>query len=140
MGLVNGSDDHRRIYDFSWNSCVGFPHFEEQQIMSNALYASGKFAFGFCDRCGFRYSYNELQEQMIDANLSGLKVCPTCMDIDHEQLRLGETPILDPQALWEPRPDTSRQDSIDLFGWNPVGHPVTNEMTASVGTVTITLT
>ncbi len=108
--------------------------------MSNVRYASGKFAFGFCDRCGFRYPYFDLREQIIDDNPSGLKVCPVCMDIDHEQLRLGETPIIDPQDLFDPRPDISRQASIDLFGWAPVGNPLTNTADTSVGTVTVVVT
>jgi len=108
--------------------------------MSNVRYASGKHAFGFCDRCGFRYPYLELQDQIINENVSGLKVCDDCLDIDHEQLRLGETPILDPQSLEDPRPDIAQAASRSFFGWKPVGHPLTNIARTALGTVTIVIT
>ena len=72
--------------------------------MSEA-FAVGARAWALCDRCGQRYFLRELKRQMIDQKDSGLLVCPECMDIDHEQLRLGKTPIYDPQALRNPRPD-----------------------------------
>lgn len=69
-------------------------------------YASGKHAFGICDRCGFRTKYSELKVQIINDYPTGLRVCPDCLDPDHPQLQLGKYPIYDPQALENPRPDT----------------------------------
>jgi hypothetical protein len=80
-------------------------------------FARGKRAFGFCDRCGFRYDLGELQFQPIKARNTNLKVCPTCLDEDNPQLLLGMFPIQDPQALRDPRPDTAKVASEALFGW-----------------------
>ena len=36
-----------------------------------------------------------------------IKVCPECWEPDQPQLQLGMYPVNDPQAVREPRPDTS---------------------------------
>lgn len=102
-------------------------------------YAAGKHAFGFCDRCGFRFDLSDLKTEIVDKRPNGLRVCEPCLDVDHEQLQLGRFRIFDPQALKDPRPDISRAESIGLFGWNPVGDNITLDMTASVGSVTVTI-
>ncbi len=106
--------------------------------MSSPEFAAGKHAFGFCDRCAFRYPLAELKWEFEDKKRNGLRVCPECLDPDHPQLQLGRFRIYDPQTLRDPRPDLSQLESTSTFGWNPVGHPVTMEMTTSVGTVTVT--
>ena len=70
-----------------------------------ATFARGKIAWGLCDRCGQRYYLHELRTQIIDQKDSKLLVCPTCLDVDHPQYRLGKIPVYDPQALQYPRPD-----------------------------------
>lgn len=97
-------------------------------------YASGKFSIAECDRCGQRYKLKELQKQVLKTKIYNIKVCPTCWDPDQPQLSLGLYPVNDPQAVREPRPDTSYVASgIDVlgyqsggsrafqWGWNPVG-------------------
>lgn len=84
-------------------------------------YASGRHAYGYCDRCGARTPLNNLKEQIIDRNLSGLLVCDDCLDIDHEQLRLGEVRTDDAIALERPRPDLTIEEGRALTAWNPVG-------------------
>jgi hypothetical protein len=92
-----------------------------------SLYARGKDAFGFCDQCGFRYPFSELKYQIINQRNTRLKVCPECNDEDHPQLQLGRMPVLDPQGLFEPRPDGSLGTIIEslnsrlMFSFNPVG-------------------
>ena len=82
-------------------------------------YATGKYAHGFCDRCGFRCDLADLKNQVIDQKPSGLLVCPECMDIDHEQLQLGKFRIYDPEALRNSRPDLSLASSRAQRGqWN----------------------
>ena len=114
--------------------------------MSNT-YASGKYALAECDRCGQRYKLKELKNEIIKTRLFSIKVCPDCWDPDQPQLSLGMYPVSDPQALKEPRPDTSyvssgtnglqitgsnstdinslgyQEDGSRIFqwGWNPVG-------------------
>jgi len=74
-------------------------------------FASGKYAIAECDRCGQRYKLKQLKKQILKTKLFNIKVCPTCWDPDHPQLQLGLYPVNDPQAVREPRPDTSYQVS-----------------------------
>jgi len=74
-------------------------------------FAAGKHAFGFCDRCGFRYDLKELKSEVIDLNPTGYLVCPECWDPDNPQYQLGREPISGPEALENPRPDTAMQAS-----------------------------
>lgn len=99
-------------------------------------YAKGAHAFGFCDRCGFRYPLADLKYEMENQRRNGLRVCMDCKDVDHPQLRLGTFKVHDPQALRDPRPDTGEARSRSFFGWRPVGHS-NLKATGAVGTVTI---
>jgi hypothetical protein len=112
-------------------------------------FASGKWAISECDRCGFQFKLKELKTIVIKTKNVNLLVCPTCWEPDQPQLQLGMYPVDDPQALRNPRPDTTYQQAgytglqivsgtgygtIDLgtggpsggsrdiqWGWNPVG-------------------
>ena len=110
-------------------------------------YASGKYSIAECDRCGQRFMLKQLKKEIIKTKIFNIKVCPECWDPDQPQLSLGLYPVYDPQAVREPRPDTSYQVSgttglqiIDTnstnvdavgyqaegsrvfqWGWNPVG-------------------
>ena len=74
-------------------------------------FAVGKEAFGFCDRCGFRYMLTELKEEYRNLQRTGLRTCPECFDEDHPQLQLGRYTWDDPQALKDPRPDNAEAAS-----------------------------
>jgi hypothetical protein len=74
-------------------------------------FAEGLKAFGFCDRCGFRYKLSTLKDEVVDLEKTGLLVCSECWDSDHPQNQLGRFPVDDPQALRNPRPDTGLIDS-----------------------------
>jgi len=91
-----------------------------------AAYATGRIAWGICDRCGQRHLLNTLTDQVIDQKKSGIMVCGACLDIDHPQLRLGRTPIYDPQALKNPRPDNRAdvQTEPQLTGYTHTGAPI----------------
>lgn len=110
-------------------------------------YSSGKNSIAECDRCGFRYKLKELRKLTIKTKQVNIKVCRTCWEPDQPQLQLGMYPVSDPQAVREPRPDTSYWQSgytgLQLFntpgtsvdengfpgegsrvfqwGWNPIG-------------------
>ena len=102
-------------------------------------FAAGKHAFGFCDRCGFRYPLSALVWEMEDKRRNGLRVCKdVCVDPDHPQLQLGRFRIFDPHTLDNPRPDLEKTESQSLFGWSPVGDAVSMKMTMSIGSVTVT--
>ena len=99
-------------------------------------FAKGKHAFGYCDRTGFRYPLKDLVPQYENGRPNGLMVGKDVVDIDHEQLRLGQVDANDPQTLRNPRPDTSLEESRKLYSWNPVG--VGNmKMSGNVGRVTV---
>jgi len=110
-------------------------------------YASGKHSIAECDRCGQRYKLKELKKEIVKTRIFNLKVCPECWDPDQPQLSLGMYPVNDPQAIREPRPDTSyitsgtsglqitgtnstdinslgyQEDGSRIFqwGWGPIG-------------------
>lgn len=102
-------------------------------------YAKGEYAYGFCDRCSWRYPLNELKYEVVNGVRSGSRVCPTCLDQDHPQRFLGRFPVNDPEALKDPRPDKELQASRSLYSWNPVGNQTaTSKVTGRTGIVTIT--
>lgn len=70
-------------------------------------FASGKYSIAECDRCGQRYKLVELKKLTIKTKQVSIKVCPECWEPDQPQLQLGMYPVNDPQAVREPRPDTS---------------------------------
>ena len=125
-------------------------------------FASGKIAIAMCDRCGFRFRLRDLQNLIIKTKQINLLVCYECWDPDQPQLQLGMYPVDDPQALRNPRRDTTyvtagvnvdgnpTGGSRDIqWGWNPVGGASADDAgltpnylvaVTSVGTVTIVTT
>jgi hypothetical protein len=122
-------------------------------------FANGIKAIAQCDRCGQRFKLKQLKTEVIKQRKYDLLVCPTCWDPDHPQLMLGTFPVDDPQALRNPRRDTTyitagvnvsgnlTGGSRDIqWGWAPVGGasqfdtvltPNYLVSRANVGTVTI---
>lgn len=97
-------------------------------------FASGKKAIAECDRCGQQYQLKKLKTEIIKTKQYQLLVCPECWDPDHPQLLLGMFPVDDPQALRNPRKDTTYYVSgttsdgslgggsrVIQWGWAPVG-------------------
>ena len=86
-------------------------------------FASGKRAISECDRCGFRFPRKSLRAVVIKTKVTGLLVCRTCWEPDHPQLSLGMYPVNDPQAIRNPRSDTSYYQSgptgLQIFTINP---------------------
>jgi hypothetical protein len=122
-------------------------------------FASAKNSIAQCDRCGFRFKLTALRKEIIKTKQVNILVCASCFDPDHPQLQLGMYPVDDPQAVRNPRRDTTyvtagvnaagfpTGGSRDIqWGWNPVGGsrffddgltPNTLVLTAAVGQVTI---
>jgi hypothetical protein len=122
-------------------------------------YASGKIAIAECDRCGQQFKLKALRTEIIKQRKYELLVCPECWDPDQPQLMLGTFPVDDPQALRNPRKDTTyvtsgvnangnlSGGSRDIqWGWNPVGGargfdnlltPNYLALAVQIGTVTI---
>jgi hypothetical protein len=97
-------------------------------------FASGRIAIAMCDRCGQQFKLKQLKTEIIKQRKYELLVCPECWDPDQPQLMLGTFPVDDPQALRNPRRDTTYivsgitsdgslgGGSRDIqWGWNPVG-------------------
>ncbi len=116
-------------------------------------FASGKNAIAMCDRCGFQYKLKQLKGLVIKTKNVNILVCPSCWEPDQPQLQLGMYPVDDPQALRNPRKDSSyllggltglqltnttspaEDDTgnpsggsrIIQWGWNPVGGSRAND-------------
>jgi len=123
-------------------------------------FASGKNSIAMCDRCGFQFKLTSLRKEVIKTKIYNLLVCPQCWDPDQPQLQLGMYPVDDPQAVRNPRKDTTyvtagpnAQGSLtggsrDIqWGWSPVGGSSSFDVvltpnylvaTTFVGTVTVT--
>jgi hypothetical protein len=82
-------------------------------------FATGKYALGICDICGFRYRLNELRGTTIRGKPTGLLSCPVCWDEDHPQNFLPDALHMDAEALRNPRPEDYYQSRI-LPHWLPV--------------------
>ena len=110
-----------------------------------ASYAKGKYAFGFCDRTGFRYRLNDLVPQIVNGRPTGWLVGRDVVDEDQPQLQLGRLKMSDPQALRNPRPDRAEAESRKVYAWDPVGggntalgsRTVGLDITAEIGKVTV---
>ena len=84
-------------------------------------FASGKIAIAECDRCGQQFKLKKLKTEIIKQRKYELLVCPTCWDPDHPQLMLGTFPVDDPQALRNPRRDTTYVTAGQNVAGNPTG-------------------
>ena len=102
-------------------------------------YAKAKYAFGFCDKTGFKYPLKDLVPEYNNGVKTGFLVGRDVVDPDQPQNFLGRLKINDPQSLRNPRPDTSLIESRALYGFDPVGNDAVF-MTASVGRVSVTTT
>ncbi len=123
-------------------------------------FASGKFAIAQCDRCNFRYKLKQLRNLIIKTKNVNILVCPECWEPDQPQLSLGLYPVNDPQAVRNPRPDSSYVvagldvegdpsggSRIFQWGWAPVGGsrdggitPNDLQLSITLGTVTVAVT
>ena len=125
-------------------------------------FASAKNSIAICDRCGFQFKLTNLRKEIVKTKTFNTLVCPDCFDPDQPQLQLGMYPVDDPQAVRNPRRDTTYIEagvntqgfttggSRDIqWGWNPVGGsrffddaltPNDLVLTLEVGTVQVTVT
>lgn len=81
----------------------------------SSKFASGKYAIAFCDVCGFRAKLKELRPLVIKTKTTNILACRECWNPDHPQLLLGLYPVNDPQALRNPRRDTTFPQSRALI-------------------------
>lgn len=83
--------------------------------MRGAKFSSGKYAWGLCDVCGFRYKLLDLSWTFIRGQKTGLLACVSCWDPDHPQNFLDLAVTVDPQALRDARPQIDLWPSRRLF-------------------------
>lgn len=102
-----------------------------------SVFAKGRLAYGFCDRCGQRYDLHELRNEYDTGINRNNRVCPECWDVDHPQNFLFNVVTDDKIALRDPRPDNTLDQSRGEFGWDPVGGPVSMAARTKVGKVKI---
>lgn len=98
-----------------------------------SIYASGKYAFGYCDITGFRYKLSDLVPLVRDGRDTGLRVGYDQLDVDNPQYELGRMSITDPQALRNPRPPRALANSRKMFAFDPVGGGITELGSRTVG-------
>jgi hypothetical protein len=84
-------------------------------------FANGVRAIAMCDRCGQGFKLKKLKTEVIKQRKYDLLVCPECWDPDHPQLMLGTFPVEDPQALRNPRKDTTYATAGTNVAGNPTG-------------------
>lgn len=74
-------------------------------------FASGRYAWGNCDRCGIRARLLTLRLESKLGRQIAIRTCESCWDADHPQNFLPKFVQNDPQALRWARPDTGAQPS-----------------------------
>lgn len=98
-------------------------------------YASGRHAYGFCERCACRWPIGELKSETFRGNLKNNRVCSDCWDKENPQVFIGTFKIEDPQTLKRPAPDIGLDAAnafppitVRVFGLN---------LDVTLGTVTV---
>lgn len=90
--------------------------------MTTTLFARGKRSLAICDVCGFTVPYVSLRALTINETKTSILACKTCWNADHPQYKVGKMPVIDAEALRNPRPDqpdreiVSNPDVDILFG------------------------
>jgi hypothetical protein len=77
-------------------------------------YAKGKYAFGICDRTGFRYPVAELVYEFTNGKKNGIRVGRDVADGDHPQNFVGRVKSDDPQSIRDARPDATEPLEIHV--------------------------
>jgi hypothetical protein len=109
-------------------------------------FASAKNSIAICDRCGFQFKLTTLRKEVVKTKINNTLVCSSCWDPDQPQLQLGMYPVDDPQAVRNPRRDTTYVTAgVNTEGFNTGGSrffdnaltPNNLALSVEVGTVTV---
>ena len=82
-------------------------------------YSSGKYAYGICDKTGFRYDLKDLVFEFRNGSKTGLRVGIDVVDPDHPQNFVGRVKLDDPQSVQDARPDRVEPATERLLLVNP---------------------
>lgn len=99
-------------------------------------FASGKFAIGLCDICGFEYKLNSLKSIINNGTKTSLLACRSCWTPDHPQNFVNRVRVTDYTSLRTSRPDNHPDITNIKWSWNPV-HAF--EAQSQLGEVTVTV-
>jgi hypothetical protein len=87
-------------------------------------FASDKRAIAMCDVCGFQFKLKTLKDLVVKGRNTNIKACQECWNPDQPQLKLGEFPVNDPQAITRiqgPIQVLAYQESIVVETYSGVG-------------------
>ena len=76
-------------------------------------FASQRNSISCCDQCGFQVKRKTLRALTIKGRPTEILVCKACWVKENPQIYTGMYPVYDPQAIQDPRPDTTYWQS----GW-----------------------
>lgn len=76
------------------------------------VYALGRKALGLCDVCGQREKLFRLKPLVVRGQVTATLACPRCFVPDQPQLFVGERPVVDYEALKNPRPDNAADSRV----------------------------
>ena len=82
-------------------------------------YSSGKYAYGVCDKTGFRYDLKDLVFEFKNGSKTGLRVGIDVVDPDHPQNFIGRIKFDDPQSIQDARPDRVEPATERLLNKDP---------------------
>lgn len=74
-------------------------------MSASAKFATGKWAYRVCDKCGVSFPYNQLRPTTIRGKPTGMLVCEDDFDPDHPQNFLPDVITVDAEALRNARPE-----------------------------------
>jgi hypothetical protein len=76
------------------------------------VYALGRKAVGLCDVCGQREKLFRLKPLVVKRQVTATLACPRCWVPDQPQYFVGERPVVDVEALKNPRPDNAADSRV----------------------------
>jgi hypothetical protein len=76
------------------------------------VYALGRKAVGLCDVCGQREKLFRLKPLVVKRQVTATLACPRCWVPDQPQHFVGERPVVDMEALKNPRPDNVEDSRV----------------------------
>ena len=95
-------------------------------------YSSGKYAYGVCDKTGFRYDLKDLVFEFRNGSKTGLRVGIDVVDPDHPQNFIGRIKFDDPQSIQDARPDRVEPATERLLNKDPFTTAATETRTTEI--------
>jgi len=97
-------------------------------------FSSGKYAYGICDKTGFRYPLRELVFEFRNGSKTGFRVGPDVLDNDHPQNFIGRIKYEENESIKDARVDRTEPATEVILNLNPF-----TTASASEGSTVITV-